>query len=330
MDGAFKDCMNLESVTLGAKVKSLGVDCFANTKIKTIHLPQDVYNIAGAFKNCPALESVTVDPANTALTTNGKAVFRKTQFTVDGKSKNGYILLYYLPSKAQGKITLNSDVRAIGEYAFYGCSKLEEVEAYDLMFVDFYAFSYSGIKKFNADSVSRIESGAFRNCKNLQEINLQSVDYIGVASFENCTSLTSITLPEDIEAIYETAFANTGITEITIYGDNCYIYESAFKNCKNLKTVNLEDGVYYVGMNAFIGCSDIETIRISKSVKLFDDNAFNGCENAHFEVVNGSRAHDFVKKKGYDFETVGSVSIFERISNFFANIFETLFGWLLG
>ena len=330
MDGAFKDSMNLESVTLGASVKSLGVDCFANTKLKKIHLPQDVYNIAGAFKNCAALESVTIDPANTALTTNGKAVFQKIQFTVDGKNKSGYILQYYLPSKAQGKITLNSDVRAIGEYAFYGCSKLEEVEAYDLMYIDFYAFSNSAIKKFNADSVSRIEGGAFRGCKNLEAINLQSVDYIGVAAFENCTSLKNITLPEDIEAVYECAFANTGITEITIYGDSCYIYESAFKNCKNLKVVNLEDGVAYVGMNAFVGCSNIETISISKSVKLFDDNAFNGCENAHFEVADGSRAHDFVKKKGYDYETIGSVSFFERIANFFANLFETLFGWILG
>ena len=330
MDGAFKDCMNLESVTLGEKVMSLGVDCFANTKIRTIHLPQTVYNIAGAFKNCTLLESVTIDPANTILTTNGKAVFKKTQFIVDGQSKNGYILLYYIPSKAQGKITLNSDIRGIGEYAFYGCSKIDEVEAYDLMFVDLYAFSYSGIKKFNADSVSRIENGAFRNCKNLQEINFHNVDYIGVSAFENCTALQNIILPENIEAIYENSFANTGITEITIYGDSCYIYESAFKNCGNLKKVNLENGVAYVGMNAFFGCSQIETIYISKSVRLFDDNAFNGCEKAHFEVIDGSRGHDFVKSKGYDFEIAGSVSFFERIANFFASLFEALFGWILG
>jgi hypothetical protein len=83
-------------------------------------------------------------------------------------------------------------------------------------------------------------------------------------------------------------------------------------------------------MNTFLGCSDLETIRISKSVKLFDDNAFNGCEKAHFEVIDGSRGHDFVKSKGYDFEIVGSVSFFERIANFFAGLFEALFGWILG
>ncbi len=328
--GAFRDCTSLENVTLGKGVQKICVEAFSNTKIKSIHLGQDVYSIAGAFKDCTTLESITIDPANTAFITNGKAVYSKTKFKVDGKDKDGLILQYYLPSKAQGKITLPSNVGAIGEYAFYGCNDIEEVSANNLMFVDSFAFCNSAIKKFTASGNYRIENGAFRNCKNLETMDLENVEYIGVSAFENCTSLKNVTLPENIEMVNECAFANTGITEITIYGDDCDICESAFKNCENLKTVNIEDGVTYVGMNAFLGCSEIETIYISKSVLLFDDNAFNGCEDARFQVVEGSRAHDFVEEKGYDFETVGRVSFFERIRNFFVGIFETLFGWILG
>lgn len=328
-EGAFKDCTSLEKVTLGENVASLGVDCFANTKIKSIHLGQSVHNIVGAFRDCKTLETVTVDTANTILITEGSAIYLKSKFVFDGEEKDGLILEYYLPSKAQGKITLKSNVGAIGTYAFYGCNALEEVVAGNIEYVDYQAFCNSSIKKFSAKGEYRIEDAAFRNCKNLETIDLENVSYIGVGAFENCTSLKEVVLPESISQINELAFANTGITELTVSGSNCFIYESAFKNCENLETVRLEDGVYYVGANVFLGCDDLKTIYISKTVREFDDNAFNGCEDVHFQVVDGSKGHDFVKKMGYSFETVGRISFFERIANFFDNILEILFGWIL-
>ncbi len=327
-EGAFKDCTSLEKVTLGENVASLGVDCFANTKIKSIHLGQSVYEISGAFRDCKTLESVTVDVANTALITDENAVYLKTKFIFNGKEKDGLILEYYLPSKAQGKLTLKSNIGAIGAYAFYGCNGLEEIIANELDFVSSQAFCNSSIKKFVADGEYIIEDAAFRNCKNLETINLENSSYIGVGAFENCTSLKDVVLPESISTINELAFSNTGITELTVSGSNCFIYESAFKGCKNLESVRLEDGVYYVGANAFLGCDDLKTIYISKTVREFDDHAFNGCEDVTFQVIDGSKGHKFVKKMGYNFETVGKVSFFERIRDFFDNILEIMFGWI--
>ena len=327
-EGAFRDCTSLEIVTLGEYVASLGVDCFSNTKIKSIHLGQSVYEISGAFRDCKTLESVTVDIANTILITDGSAIYRKTTFYFNGGEREGLILEYYLPSKAQGRLPLKSNVRAIGAYAFYGCKGLEEVVTGNIEYVDYQAFCNSSIKKFSANGEYRIEDAAFRNCKNLETINLENVSYIGVGAFENCTSLKDVVLPESISQINELAFANTGITELIVSGSNCFIYESAFKGCKNLETVRLEDGVSYVGMNAFLNCPKLKTIYISKTVREFDDNAFNGCENVTFQVVNGSKGHDFVKRMGYNFETDGNVSFFERIAKFFDNILEILFGWI--
>ena len=174
-----------------------------------------------------------------------------------------------------------------------------------------------------------IWDAAFRNCKNLESINLENVEYIGVGAFENCTSLEDVTFSETIGEISELAFSNTGLKNVEIQGNDCYIYESAFKGCKNLQTVRLEDGVTYIGMNAFLGCPELETIYISKRVKEFDENAFNGCENVLFQVIDGSRGHSFIKDLGYDFETVGSISFFERIVIFFENLFSSLFGWII-
>ena len=328
-DGAFKDCTNLQKVILGEKVHRLGVDCFANTKIKSIHLGAEVYDITGAFKDCKTLESITVDPANTALLTDGKALYFKTTFVFDGEEREGLILKYYLPSKAQGKITLNASVGAIEDYAFYGCNGLEEVVAKDLEYVGSQAFCNSSIKKFSAKGDYWVWDAAFRNCKNLESINLENVEYIGVGAFENCTSLENVTFSESIGEISELAFSNTGLKNVAIQGNDCYVYESAFKGCKNLETVRLEEGVTGVGMNAFLGCPELKTIYISKTVKSIDDKAFNGCENVSFQVIEDSAGHNFVEDAGYDYEIVGRLSFFERIAAFFENLINLLFGWII-
>lgn len=327
--GAFKDCTNLQKVTLGENVQSLGVDCFANTKIKSIHLGANVYEITGAFKDCKTLESITVDPTNTILHTDGKAVYFKTTFVLEHEEKEGLILEYYLPSKAQGKITLNSDVGAIGDYAFYGCNGLEEVVAKDLEYVGSQAFCNSSIKKFSAKGEYWVWDAAFRNCKNLEEINLEKTDYIDIGAFENCTSLKNVTFSENISFLSELAFSNTGLEEVVIYGDDCFVEESAFKGCENLKTVRLEEGVAGVGTNAFLGCPELETIYISKTVEFFEANAFDGCENVTFQVIKGTEGHDYIDDLGYNYEIVGRLSLFERIADFFENLMSLLFGWIL-
>ncbi len=321
--GAFQDCSNLTKVTLGEGVTYLDVDCFSNTKIESIHLGPNVYSVAGAFKGCKTLKNITIDDANTALVTDGKAVYLKTTFYFDDE-KEGLLLQYYLPSAAKGKVTLKSDVGAIGAYAFYGCNELQEVVANELEYVDSYAFCNSGIEKFSADGYYDIYEAAFRNCKNLDTINLENVNFFGTAAFENCTSLSNVTFNEYIGGIGELAFSNTGVKNITIYGDDCYIWESAFKGCKELETVRLEEGVTYVGMNAFLDCPKLKTIYLSKTVEYFDENAFNGCDNVTFEVVKYTEAYDYVDDMGFDFEVVGRLSLLQRIINFF----RSLFFWL--
>ena len=322
-EGAFKDCTSLENVTLGANVASLGIDCFSNTNIKEMYLGQSVYDIAGAFKDCKTLENITVDVANTVLVKDGDGIYHKTTFYFDGEEREGLILVYYLPSAAQGTVTLKPNVGAIGPYAFYGCKELDEVVANELEYIGDYAFCNSSIKKFSAKGNYYIWDSAFRNCKNLETINLENVDSIGISAFENCTALKDVTFSKDIYYISELAFANTGITDVVISSsDYCYIFEAAFKGCKELESVRLENGVEYVGMNAFLDCPKLKTIYLSKTVSSFEDNAFNGCDNVTFELVKNSRAYKYIKNyTDFNFEIVGKLSFFERIIEFFRSLF---------
>lgn len=329
-EGAFKDCSNLETVTLGDGVSSLGVDCFANTSLKSIHLGQAVYNISGAFKDCKTIETITIDDGNTALSTDGNAVYFRTNFHFDDNElfsdyDLGYILEYYLPSKAQGTVNLRSDVMMIGEYAFYGCKDLKEVNVKALMAIDTAAFANSSIEKVSADSIMWVYDGAFKNCKNLVEIDLTTTDYIGIGAFENCTALTQVEFAENVGEIGELAFSNTGLKDVVIYGDDCYVREGAFKGCKELESVRLEEGVSYVGMNAFLDCPKLKTIYLSKTIESIEDNAFNGCDNVTFELVKNTTAYKYIKNNtDFNFEMVGNYSFFQRIIDFF----RSLFFWL--
>lgn len=320
-DGAFQDCTSLEEITLGESVTYIGLDCFANTKIKSIHLGQAVYSVFGAFRNCNALETITIDAGNTALTTDGNAIYFNTSFYFEDFDI-GNILVYYIPSKAQGKVTLKSDVMMIGAYAFYGCKELKEVSAETLYAIDTDAFRNSSIEEITAPDIMMIWDGAFKNCKNLTDIDLTTVTTISTGAFENCTSLTEVEFSEYIYDVGAQAFANTGLTEVVIYGEDCWIEEGAFMNCQKLESVRLEEGVSYVGTNAFLNCPNLKTICLAKSVKTFEENAFNGCDNVTFELIKNTTAYKYIKNNtDFNIEVVGNYSLWQRILDFFRSLF---------
>ncbi len=323
---AFKYCTSLENVVLSDSVSILGYDAFANSGLKTLHIGRHAYDIAGAFANCNNFESVTISPSNTVYFTDGKAIYENSEFfeiddfgnfhTVTAK-----MLTYYFLDKAQGDITLPSEIKGISSYAFYGCKKLDSVVAPGVIFVDDYAFKNSSIKSFSSNEDYDIYVGAFQNCKNLTSVNLENVTYIDDAAFENCESLVDVQFSAGIGYIGSAAFANTGIKEITISGNECIIGEGAFMNCKNLETVRLEEGVTEIWQNAFLGCPKLTTIYLSKTVKYFDDNALNGCDNVTFEVIKNTAAYKYVNRLGFNLEVVGKLSFWQRIIDFFRSLF---------
>jgi hypothetical protein len=322
-DGAFKDCTSLEKVTLGENLYGIGVDCFANTKLKSINLGSNVSIIYGAFNDCKYLETITVDPANETLHTDGNAVYSDlSDYIGMDLPVTGYMLEYYILSKTPAELTLNDNVMAIGAYAFYNNKNLKKVSGKTIGIIDAYAFNGSTIEEFDANMLMLVGANAFRNCTNLKSIDLQNVWDFGVSAFENCTSLDKVTFSESVYNVGELAFANTGLKNVTIYGDDCYVNEAAFKGCKELESVRLEEGVSYVGMNAFLDCPKLKTIFLSKTVKSFADNAFNGCDNVTFELIKNTTAYKYIKNNtDFNFEVVGNYSFFQRIIDFFRALF---------
>ena len=322
-EGAFKDCTSLETISLGEGVATIGVDCFANTKIKSIHLGPNVNFIYGAFNDCKSLETITVDPENETYVVEDNVLYSDiSNYVGMDLPVTMYMLEYCILSKTPAELTLNDKVAAIGPYAFYNNKNIKKVSGKTIGIIDAYAFNGSSIEEFDANMLLYVGDNAFRNCKNLKKIDLHNVWNFGSGAFENCTSLKDVAFSSAVYEIGGKAFANTGLTDVVIYGEDCYIEEGAFMNCQNLESVRLEEGVYYVGMNAFLNCPKLKTIYLSKTVGYIEDNAFNGCDNVTFELIKNTTAYKYIKNNtDFNFEVVGNYSLWQRIIDFFRALF---------
>jgi hypothetical protein len=188
-----------------------------------------------AFYNCPALTEITI-PSRVARI--GKDAFRKCD-----KLKK---LVF----------AANSELRAIGEGAFYECSGMDGVYLSDISFWFNIKFGNYGSAPFNRRAalyinerlvtdlvipygVTRIESDAFRFFTTLRSIMIpDTVTSIGNGAFYGCVGLTEVIIPDSVDRI------ETG----------------AFYGCVNLIRISIPRTAEQ-GSNVFYGCAGVPTVR---------------------------------------------------------------------
>lgn len=170
---AFWGCENLEKVTLGASVKTIGKSAFERcgfasidlknvteigdyafyfSKLETVDVPETTKTGTGAFMNCPKL----------------------TTATVNGTTLDPYMFFY-----CTGLTELNApNVTDIGECALAYCVELTALPL---------------------DNVTTIGHGAFRNCHGLTDVELPAtLKDMGKYVFADCEKLANVTFPDSI------------------------------------------------------------------------------------------------------------------------------------
>lgn len=204
-------------------------------------------------------------------------------------------------------VKLSNKMTHIPSFAFYGCSKLIDINIPDsLIEIGECAFGdCSQIKSITLpQSVTAIGDSAFYGCYALQSVDLpETLATIGEAAFYECKSLASITIPDGVTEIKYNTFAKcsslkivgigsgvakigqwaflgcTGITSLTIPGNVKTLGKGAFWECTNLATLTIESGVTTIGIDAFSQCPNIKKISIPGSVTTIEDDAFYECTN---------------------------------------------------
>ena len=324
-DGTFSYCMNLETLNLGDELEYIGLRALEGTKVKSVYIGKSVANVLGAFAGCNTIENITVSSDNEHYSTDGKALYYKYDF--DDESPV-YSLEYYIIGSDTDEFTVPENVSEIGNYAFYNCKQLKKVNLTSYVEIYAYSFAYCTFESFDFSKVYYIGNNAFEGCENIRFADLSNAYFVDNSVFENCTALSEVVFGDSISWIGMAAFRNTALTEVNVGGDYTVVNEGAFQNCPDLRRVNFNDGVYSLGEYLFTGCPSLERVYIAESVEDFYENALFECEDIVFEVVKYSAGYDFVRDNGLNYEVVGKVSFFKRVADFFARIFDFLFGWL--
>ena len=291
-DGAFSGCTGLTRVTLPEGVRTIGANAFSGCRrLLRADLPSSLAEVgSNAFSNCIEMTGAYI----TDLAAWCSVSFANAAANPTSAAKN-----LYLKEKLVTVLSVPAGVTGIADYAFYGCIRLERLEAGD-------------------SCITEIGSYAFANCTGLTEIGTLpgSLRSIGDYAFSGCTGLTSIRrFPGSLRSIGSYAFSGcTGLLNVERFpGGLTSLGSAAFSGCTSLNNVVLPSGLTHIASGAFSGCSGLKDLTVPASITSMGSNAFSGCR------IDAVRVADLAAWCRIEFENQNSNPLNNARSLYFRN-----------
>lgn len=161
-------------------------------------------------------------------------------------------------------VELPSTLRRIEYNAFNSCANLKNVELPEhLEYIGAGVFRESGLQSVTfPDSLRAVAKRAFFGCKELRTVVLnEGLEVLGCSENDNEKELRGM------------VFAGCGIDNIRIPSTLKVIEAATFLGCKNLKSVDLSEGLEKIGVAAFVQIG-VENIVLPASTKVLAAEAF--------------------------------------------------------
>lgn len=220
---AFKNCAQLEEITIPASVSSIGKEAFNEcTSLQKVNLQGKIEVIdKRAFSKCVNLKEI-------ALTSDTA--------TIGDEAFSGCTALT--------QVNIDGNITAIREKAFKNCTNLEEISITGTTNTIGDEAFYNCVTMKKADILNNIDTigeNAFSDCSALTEITLSGkLTTWGNFTFSGCTALQKLTLNEGITTIGYGAFADcTFLTHVDLPSTLSYIESSAFEGCDAIKEITV-------------------------------------------------------------------------------------------
>lgn len=211
-DRALMNCSDLQILTLGDALESVGF---------------------GSFEGCNSIRAMTLPFVGGSQTENPYLGY------IFGAAQPDFAKGFY-PANLE-KIILSATCKTLGNYAFFECESLKEIELPDgLTVIGVRAFykceSLWSIKIPN--SVTTIREEAFAQCDALTSVVFgQGLTSIGINAFYNCDSLKEVALPATLKSLPASCFAGCIALETLNLGGVTQVGAEAFRHCKALTSV---------------------------------------------------------------------------------------------
>lgn len=171
-------------------------------------------------------------------------------------------------------VLFGSQLKKIGNNAFYNCEKLTEANLPDFL--------------------EEIGDNAFANCKNMATVHFSlNLKNIGAKSFMQCESIQEVILPEGMISLGASAFLNAkGVKKIALPASLSDVQAEAFSNCSSL----------------------MEIYEYAVNIPTFGANVFNGVDKKNCVVyVPAGMADDYSECNAFmDFANIQEFKTTER------------------
>jgi hypothetical protein len=264
-NSAFKDNVNIKSVTFSEGLKKIGGAAFSGC-----------VNLTGTVTLPSTLTSINYDWGNNGGAFSGTSI-SKVVFK-DGTDKLTVDRYAFSSCKSLTEVSLPSNISNVGPYTFDGDSSLEKVTfkdgSYELTISD-NAFRKTAVKNVTfPKNTIEIGAGAFDSVVELTSITLnEGLKTIGSGAFEGCNNLSGkLVIPSTVETIgssyYEGAFERTSITSVEFKdsstGTLLSIYDNTFKDCKMLESVSLPNRVKNIASRAFANDTNLSSVEFKE------------------------------------------------------------------
>lgn len=318
---AFDGCTGLAEIKFSDSTNNLEIldYAFADTAVKSLKLPASVIKIGEyAFYNVSAMKEVSIENGS-VLEEIGSYAFNGTSLTsFDFAAAESLreIGAYAFAETGIRAIVFGDSVTKVGDYAFYGCSDVEEFKLSDsIEKIGTYAFAkldkITSVKVAGNNTV--IGENAFEDCTSLKDVELESgVITIGNNAFA-FTAITDIVLPDTVTSLSGNPFGGCPIERIevkaegadilfdevtkTLYnGDKTILYYQTTVTTgafvvpesitsimpgalagSHITSITLPSQFTRIEDSTFRNCTELKSITIGKNITYIGASAFEGC-----------------------------------------------------
>lgn len=199
--------------------------------------------------------------------------------------KDGTVTIYnnaFDEHNSYVSVTIPESVTFIGEKAFVGSKKLNDVVWNAVNCEDFNAIPFDNMTSITfGDKVENIPAYLCADTKVADVVLPASVKTIGTRAFVDCADLKSVTMGEGGNLqIADYVFMNClNLSSMQLAKDITSIGRFAFSHCYALETLNLPETLSEIGEQAFYNCHALKSINVPTGVSTLNSFTFHNCSN---------------------------------------------------
>jgi len=302
--GLLEGALSVKTVEFGEGLVDVGEGAFYGSAIEAVYFPASLKSVgAEAFYNCEYLTTVQFADGSVleaiahstflGCTSLAEIKIPASVKEIEGGSKKGA----FFGCTSLTSVIFESSVSClvIGDYTFYGCSALADIDI-PLSVGTLGDFAFSGCISLKSVLIpfttTDLGVSLFEGCERLSSVELYTgATLLPERMFYGCKSLTGIIIPASISDVGKDCFALTMIEEFVVAEGN-----------KNLLAIS---GILYKSSKTEILCfppnSKTTTLFIPKEVITIPAGNFAGCTNIK-EVIfeEGGTIPLIIGEKAFD------------------------------